>query len=98
MKKRLLSLLLVLSLTLSMPQGNALAAVSGLLDNTPEQNQSLLERLEGFTGESYEETYALLDSLGLLDEEGNLITDQTIDLDGEAYTLEELEEIGRAHV
>ena len=36
MKKRLLSLLLVLSLTLSMPQGNALAAVSGLLDNTPE--------------------------------------------------------------
>ena len=91
MKKRLLSLLLVLSLTLSMPQGNALAAVSGLLDNTPEQNQSLLERLEGFTGESYEEAYDLLDSLGLLDQDGNLITDQAIVLDGEEYTLEEIE-------
>lgn len=29
--------------------------------------------------------------MGLLDEDGNLITDQTIDLDGKQYTLEEME-------
>lgn len=67
MKKRLLSLLLVLSLTLSLLPGTAMAAVSGLLDNTPEQNQDLLEQLENFNGENYEEAYDLLDSLGLLD-------------------------------
>ena len=46
MKKRLLSLLLVLSLTLSMPQGNALAAVSGLLDNTVDGMESWID-MEG---------------------------------------------------
>ena len=91
MKKRLLSLLLVLSLTLSLLPGTAMAAVSGLLDNTPEQNQDLLEQLENFNGENYEEAYDLLDSLGLLDQDGDLITDQAIVLDGEEYTLEEIE-------
>lgn len=91
MKKRLLSLLLILSLTLSLLPGTAMAAVSGLLDNTPEQNQDLLEQLENFNGENYEEAYDLLDSLGLLDQDGDLITDQAIVLDGEEYTLEEIE-------
>ena len=91
MKKRLLSLLLVLSLTLSMLPGTAMAAVSGLLDNTPEQNQDLLEQLENFNGENYEEAYDLLDSLGLLDQDGDLLTDQAIVLDGEEYALEEIE-------
>lgn len=91
MKKRLLSLLLVLSLTLSMMPGTAMAAVSGLLDNTPEQNQDLLEQLENFNGENYEDAYDLLDSLGLLDQDGDLITDQAIVLDGEEYALEEIE-------
>ena len=90
-KKRFLALALSAVMTMGLLPGTAYAAVGELLNNSPRQNESLLEQLEHFTGESYEETYALLDSLGLLDEEGNLITDQTIDLDGEAYTLEELE-------
>ena len=90
-KKRFLALALSVVMTMGLLPGTAYAAVGELLNNSPRQNERLLEQLEHFTGESYEEAYALLDSLGLLDEEGNLITDQTIDLDGEAYTLEELE-------
>lgn len=91
MKKRLLSMLLVFSLAVSLLPTTALAAVGDLLDNTPAENQSLLEQLENFTGDSYEEAYQLLSSLGLLDEDGSLITDMTIDLDGVEYTLEEIE-------
>lgn len=91
MKKRILAVLLCLCMVLTMLPVSALAAVGGLLNNTPEQNETLLEKLQSFTGESPEEALALLDSMGLLDEDGNLITDQTIDLDGKQYTLEEME-------
>ena len=91
MKKRVLSLLLAVCMTLSLLPATAYAAVGGLLGNPPERNESLLQQLEQFTGESYEEVYDLLDTLGLLDEDGNLVTDRTIDLDGETYTLEEME-------
>ncbi len=93
LKTRILSLLLVLCMTLSLLPGTAFAAVGDLLSNTSAQNESLLQQLESFTGESYEEVYDLLDTLGLLDEDGNLITDQTIDLNGETYTLEEIEDL-----
>ena len=91
MKKRILAVLLCLCMVLTMLPVSALAAVGGLLNNTPEQNETLLEKLQSFTGESPEEALELLDSMGLLDEDGNLITDQTIDLDGKQYTLEEME-------
>lgn len=91
MKKRILAVLLCLCMVLTMLPVSALAAVGGLLNNTPEQNEALLEKLQSFTGESPEEALELLDSMGLLDEDGNLITDQTIDLDGKQYTLEEME-------
>lgn len=91
MKKRILAVLLCLCMVLTMLPVSALAAVGGLLNNTPEQNETLLEKLQSFTGESPEEALELLDSMGLLDEDGNLITDQTIDLDGKQHTLEEME-------
>ena len=91
MKKRIVSLLLVLSLLLSLLPSTAFAAVGGLLGNDPAENESILAQLEDFTGESYEEAYALLESLGLLNEDGSLITDRTIDLGGTEYTLEEME-------
>lgn len=91
MKKRILAVLLCLCMVLTMLPVSALAAVGGLLNNTPEQNETLLEKLQSFTGESPEEALELLDSMGLLDEDGKLITDQTIDLDGKQYTLEEME-------
>ena len=91
MKKRILAVLLCLCMVLTMLPVSALAAGGGLLNNTPEQNETLLEKLQSFTGESPEEALELLDSMGLLDEDGKLITDQTIDLDGKQYTLEEME-------
>ena len=91
MRKRFLSLLLVFCMALSLLPGTALAAVGDLLGNTSEQNESLLEQLESFTGDSYEDAYELLSTLGLLDENGDLITDQSIVLDGVEYTLEEIE-------
>ncbi len=91
MKKRLASLLLALCMILSLLPGTAYAAVADLLENTAQQNQSLLQQLESFTGESYEEAYALVDSLGLLDGDGNLVTDQSIVLDGVEYTLDQIE-------
>ena len=91
LRKRFLALALSLVMTLGLLPGTAYDGLGDLLGNTPEQNESLLEQLQSFTGGSYEEAFQLLDSLGLLDEDGNLITDQTIDLDGEAYTLEEME-------
>ena len=95
MKKRILAVLLCLCMVLTMLPVSALAAVGGLLNNTPEQNETLLEKLQSFTGESPEEALELLDSMGLLDEDGNLITDQTIDLDGKQHTLEEMEALLR---
>lgn len=86
-----MAVLLCLCMVLTMLPVSALAAVGGLLNNTPEQNETLLEKLQSFTGESPEEALELLDSMGLLDEDGKLITDQTIDLDGKQYTLEEME-------
>ena len=91
MKKRLASLLLALCMILSLLPGTACAAIADLLENTAQQNQSLLQQLESFTGESYEEAYALVDSLGLLDGDGNLVTDQSIVLDGVEYILDQIE-------
>lgn len=80
-------------MALSLLPGTAFAAVGDLLNNQTAKNESLLQQLQDFTGESYEEVYDLLDTLGLLDEDGNLVTDQTIDLDGKTYTLEEIENL-----
>ena len=66
MKKRLLSMLLVFSLAVSLFPTTALAAVGDLLDNTPAENQSLLERLEGFIAhkkELYDHYVARLDGV-----------------------------------
>lgn len=80
-------------MALSLLPGTAFAAVGDLLNNQTAKNESLLQQLQDFTGESYEEVYDLLDTLGLLDKDGNLVTDQTIDLDGKTYTLEEIEDL-----
>ena len=56
-----------------------------------EENQALLEELEALTGQDGEAVLELLEAYGLLDEDGNLITDQTIILNGAEYTLEEIE-------
>lgn len=91
LKKRMLSLLLVFCMTFSLLPGTAYAAVGDLLGNSPRENQALLEELENLTGQDGEAIQALLEQYGLLDEDGNLVTDKTVELDGVAYTLDEIE-------
>lgn len=87
----ILSLLLVFCMTFSLLPGTAYAAVGDLLGNSPRENQALLEELENLTGQDGEAIQALLEQYGLLDEDGNLVTDKTVELDGVAYTLDEIE-------
>ena len=91
-KKRFLALALSVILTLGLLPGTACAAVGQLLHNSSQQNEALLEALSELAGpEDAREFYALLQEYGLLDEDGQFITDRTIDLNGEEYTLEEME-------
>lgn len=62
-----------------------------LLRNTPAENQALLDELAAMTGGTTEEARAMLEQLGLLDENGQLKTDYTLSLDGKEYTLDEAE-------
>lgn len=50
MRKRLLSLLLTVFMTLSLLPAPAYASVGDLLGNSPGENQALLEELEQLTG------------------------------------------------
>ena len=91
MRKRVLSLLLAVCVTLSLLPAPAFAAFGGLLANSPAENQALLEKLESLTGQDRETVQALLAQYGLLDENGNLATGKRVELDGTEYTLEDLE-------
>ena len=91
MRKRLTAALLCLCMMLTLLPGTAYAAVGELLGNSRAENQALLEQLEALTGQDGEAIQALLEQYGLLDEDGNLDIDQTVELDGDAYTLAEIE-------
>ena len=91
MRKRFLSLLLTVCMTLALLSAPAYAAVGNLLRNSPEENLALLEELENLTGQDGAAVRALLEQYGLLDEDGNLVTDQSIVLNGTEYTLQEIE-------
>lgn len=91
MKKRIVSLLLCLVMALSMLPGTAWASVGDLLRNTPAENQALLDELAAMTGGTTEEARAMLEQLGLLDENGQLKTDYTLSLNGKEYTLDDAE-------
>lgn len=90
--QRLCALLLSLCMALTLFPAPAYAAVGDLIGST-DQNQSTLAALQAFRGTSYQEAYDLLDRLGLLDENGNVITDEKITMDGAEYTLGEIEEM-----
>ena len=87
MKKRFLAALLSLCMTLTLLPTTAFAAVSDSLGNTPEENQAILEQVSALTGDSSDQVLSMLNSLGLLDEDGNFKVDQTITLDGQVLTL-----------
>lgn len=78
---------------LSLLPAPAYAAVGQLLGNSPAANQALLEELASLTGGTTQEAYAMLEQLGLLDENGQVKTDYTLELDGEEYTLDQIEKL-----
>lgn len=90
MKKRFIGILLAFAMLLNTIPVTALAAIGDLMGNTDAENKEILSQLSGFTGGSSDEAYALLNSLGLLDEEGNLNVSQSVVLDGQYMTLEEV--------
>lgn len=69
----------------------AYASIGQLIANGAVQNAALLETLRQMYGEDAEAYLAVLEQYGLVDEDGNLITDEKIVVDGAAYTLAELE-------
>lgn len=91
MRRRLTAALLCLCMMLTLLPSTAYAAVGDLLGNSSAENQALLEELERVTGQDGEAVRALLEQYGILDENGNLVTDQSVVLDGTEYTLEEVE-------
>lgn len=91
MKRRLMTLVLVLGLLTQMLTP-AFAAVADTLGNTPEQNQSILEQLAALTGdESAAEVERILSNFGLLDENGELNLSQSVMLDGQKMKLAEVQ-------
>ena len=82
--RRGLSLFLALVLTLGLLPTSALA---GLVDNSRSQNERILEQLEALWGDeaTAEEALALLKQYGLVDGDGNVITDWS----GELYLEED---------
>ena len=81
-QRRLLAILLAICMTVSLLPAAAYAAVGDLLGNSAAENQALLEALEALAGQAGDTVRALLEQYGRLDEDGNLITDQTVELDG----------------
>ena len=77
--RRGLSLFLALVLTLGLLPTSALA---GLVDNSRSQNEYILEQLEALWGDeaTAEEALALLKRYGLVDGDGNVITDWSDDI------------------
>lgn len=87
--KLLAGLLAALLLVTGLP-AQSLAAVSQLLGNSAVENAALLEALQAAYGDDAETYLALLEQYGLVDENGQLVTDEKIAVDGREYTLEEL--------
>ena len=90
--KRFLAVLLtVVMLATAFPP----AAFAALLDNDPAYNQEILEMLESIAGSEEEarEYYAALQEYGLLDDDGNMIEEWTMEYHGKEITPDELREI-----
>lgn len=93
MKKRILSVITALALCLSLLPAAAYAAISDLVGLGAVENAALLEALRAAYGEDAEAYLTILEQYGLLDEDGNLVTDEKIVMNGVEYTLEEIEAV-----
>ena len=91
--KRWIAGLLTAVMLVTMLPTVAYAAVGDLLDMSSVQRTALLAALEEVYGDDAEAYLAILKQYGLIDEDGNLVTDEKIVMDGQAYTLDEIEAI-----
>jgi len=97
-KYSLLNKILVIILAVSLLTGifaePAMAAIDITKINSVEQNQEILEILRGIFGDNAQalEILEKLKSLGLLDENGELTTDE-VEVDGKLLTLDEVREL-----
>ncbi len=90
MKKRFISILLILAMLLSAMPTPAFALVKDFTGNTDAENRAILSKLSRLTSGGSDEAYALLSRLGLLDKNGNLNVSQSVVLDGKSMTLAEV--------
>ena len=94
----LMKKILVLVLTVCMLTGifstPAMAAIDATKTNSLEQNREILETLKGIFGDEAEAQAILemMESLGLLDENGDLTTAE-VEVDGELLTIDEVREL-----
>jgi len=91
LKKGIACFIALLMMLGSIPQ-MVFADINQLLRNTSEENETLLDLLQNFDG-SEEQADELLRSVGLMDEDGNMLINHTIYLNGVAFTLEEIKEL-----
>ena len=68
------------------------ADIGDTIGNSQEQNEQILDDLKEITGSeaSAEQAMAQLQDMGLLDEEGNIVTSESILVDGSPMTLSEV--------
>lgn len=91
--KRLVACALMVIMLLSVMPPAAYAAVSELVTRSGVENAALLEALRQVYGDDAEAYLAVLEQYGLVDEDGNLVTDEKIVMDGVEYTLDEIEAV-----
>lgn len=94
MFKKVISIVLMVSLIMSCIPTTVLAQMENTKDNTVENNQQILDAISNTTlsNTSKDDMLILLENLGLLDGEGELVT-SSINVDGEEMTLEEIRDM-----
>ena len=88
--KRMLAGMLTVIMLASMMPPAAYAAVGELAGRSSVENAALLEALRQVYGDDAEAYLAVLEQYGLVDEDGNFVTDEEIVMDGVSYTLDEI--------
>lgn len=91
-KRMLAGVLTIIMMVCLMPPA-AYAAVSELVTRSAVENAALLDALRQVYGDDAEGYLAVLRQYGLVDQDGNFVTDEKILMNGAEYTLDEIEAV-----
>lgn len=91
---RALAFILLVSVLLSLIPSQTIAAIGTIKNNSLEQNQEILKFIKGIVGDDAkaQEILEMLNSLGLLDENGEFRLAK-VNVDGQEMTLDEIREL-----